>query len=195
MRNVIMRAVAVCLCACLLGAAGCDRMAWPPSRSQDHRADSADEPVAAQESPEQKTIRMQAAKIEELQAEYELLKDQIIKLANLNTTMYEQITDLQFALEKQTVVSESLNDALDQRDRYQTRVNELSAENRDLADQVDLLMTEVSDLQTLLDTLNEQYEQLLDAVAAGPSSDDDADDGDDGDDDDDDDRSRIHFGG
>ena len=190
MRNVAMPAAMACLCACLLGGAGCDGWEWPPNSHKD-RPDPDDQPAVVQETPEQKTIRTQGETIAALQVDNEQLKDNILDLANAIVGFQEDIEGLEFALEKQKVISESLDDALEQRDRYQLRAGELADENRRLEERMQVLAGENEELQALLDELHEKYEQLLDAASGELSEDEDEDD--DADDDDDEDRSRIHF--
>jgi len=193
MRNVATLAATVCLCACLLGGAGCDRWQWPPSSHND-QPDPDDQPVIVQETPEQTTIRTQGETIAALQADNERLKDDIVELANTIVGFQEDIEGLEFALDKQKVISDSLDDALEQRDRHQLRAGELADENRRLEERAQVLAGENEELQALLDELHEKYERLLDAIADDlPDDDEDEDDDADADDDADEDRSRIHF--
>ena len=182
MRNVAMLAATVCLCACLLGGAGCNGWEWPPGSRNDQPGPD-DQPAFAQETPEQKTIRTQGETIDALQVENEQLKDDIVELANAIVRFQEDIEGLEFALE--------------QRSAQQLHAGELADENRRLEERMQVLEGENKELQTLLDELHEKYERLLDAVSGDLSDDedegDDADADDDADDDADEDRSRIHF--
>jgi len=197
MRNVVMLAATVFLCACLLGGAGCDRWDWPPGSRNDQPGPD-DQPAVAQETPEQKTIRTQGETIDALQVENEQLKDDIVELANAIVGFQEDIEGLEFALDKQ---NESLDDALEQRSRQQLHAGELADENRRLEERMQVLAGQNEQLQALLDELHGKYERLLDSVSGELSDDDededdDADAGDDADADDDDadeGRSRIDF--
>jgi len=192
MRNVAMLAATVCLCACLLGGAGCDGWEWPPSSRKD-RPNPDDQPAVVQETPEQKTIRTQGETIAALQVENEQLKDDIVELANAIVGFQEDIEGLEFALDKQKVISESLDDALEQRDRNQLRASELGDENRQMKERVQVLEGENEKLLAMLDELREKYERLLEAASGDLSGDEDEDDDAGADDDADEDRSRIHF--
>jgi len=164
MKNLTAWAVACCLVLCLIAAAGCGKWDWP-SRSQDDQVDLSGEQVAQQETPEQKTIRDQREAIESLRAENESLKDDIVELAKVVTGLQEDINEYQFALDKQQVINQSMTDALDQRDRFQAQARALTDENRQLKEQVDLLQAEADNLNTIINTLNEQNKALLDSMS------------------------------
>ena len=206
MRNVITRTAVVCLCAYLLGSAGCDRWEWPPSWSQNDGAAPDEQPVVVEETAEQRTIHTQAETIGQLTAENEQLQQDIVWLSREVAELKAQANDLEFALNKQTLLNESLNDAIDERDHYRTQANDLAEQNRSLLDQVELLKGEIDALHEVVADLNAQNRQLLESWPEdAPSPDDgndqtsrddqaDQDDQDGQDGQDDEARSQIHFG-
>lgn len=200
MRNVITRTAAACLCAYLLASAGCGGWEWPPSWSQNDAPAPDEQPAVVEETPEQRTIRTQAETIGQLTAENEQLQQDVVWFNRQVNELKAQVNDLEFALNKQTLLNESLNGAIDERDHYRTQANDLAEENRSLTDQVELLKGEVHALHEVVADLNAQNRQLLESWPEDPpppnGGDDQTtqDDQDDQDGQDDEVRSRIHFG-
>ncbi len=200
MRNVITRTAVVCLCAYLLGSAGCDSWQWPPSWSQNDGPAPDEQPAVVEETAEQRTIRTQAETIGQLTAENEQLQQDIVWLSREAADLKAKVNDLEFALNKQTLLNESLNDAIDERDDYRTQANDLAEQNLSLSDQVELLKGEINALHEVVADLNAQNRQLLESWPEDGPSPDDGDDQisrdnqDDPDGQDDEARSQIHFG-
>lgn len=198
MKNVTTWAVWLCLCASLLAPAGCLDLDFESKWWGNDDADTAetDQLPDQQETPEQLTIRTQREQIDQLQAYKLLLEDDIVNLAAVINGLEDQVRARDFALAQQDD-TESLDDAVTARDHYMELVDGLSVDNAELVEQARLLGEHNEALESLVATLDRQYEQLLNALAEVPATGDDvdevADDADAADDAAGD--SRIHFGG